>query len=95
MDGLPSKGRISQSQRVANRVGLLTIHDYPHILDKTIDDLDNLQCGDPALFQGESIQPFQHHLIGIPSKELVYKCPCAALSQIKCQRGGAHQVVFV
>jgi hypothetical protein len=88
MDDLPSKGRISQSQRVATRVSLLTIHDNPHILDKTIDDLENLRCGDPTLVQGELIQPFQHqwhHLIVIPSKELLYKCPCVALSQIKCQ----------
>ena len=94
MDDLPSKGRISQSQRVASQVGLLTIHDNPHILDKTIDDLKNLRCGDPTLVRGESIKPFQHHLIVIPSKELLYKCSCVALSQIKCQQGGTHPVVF-
>ena len=70
MDGLPSKGSISQSRRVASRVSLLTIYDNPHIVDKTIDDLKNLRCGDPALFQGESIQPLQHHLIEIASKGL-------------------------
>ena len=44
MDGLPSNGRISQSQRVISRVSLLTvtIHDGPHILDKIIDDIKNL-----------------------------------------------------
>jgi hypothetical protein len=52
MDVLPSKGRISQSQRVSSRVSLLTIHDNPHILDKTIDDHKNLRCGDPTLVQG-------------------------------------------
>jgi hypothetical protein len=94
MDDLPSKGRISQSQRVASRVSLLTIHDNSHILDKTIDNLKNLRCGDPTLVQGESIQPFQHHLIAIPSRELLYNRPCVALSQIKCQRGSTHLVVF-
>jgi hypothetical protein len=83
MDDLPSKGIISQSQWVASRVSLLTIHDNPRIPDKTIDDLKNLRCGDPTLVQGESIQPFQHHLIVIPSKGFLYKCHCVALSQIK------------
>jgi hypothetical protein len=82
MDDLPSKGRIAQSQRVASRVSLLTIHDNPHIMNKAIDDLKNLRYGDSTLIQGKSIQPFQHHLIIIPSKELLYKCPCIALSQI-------------
>jgi len=94
MDDLPSKRRISQSQRVARQVSLLTSHDNPHILDKFIDDLKNLRCGDPTLVRGESIQPFQHHLIVIPSKELLYRYPCVALSRIKCQRGGTHRVVF-
>jgi hypothetical protein len=66
MDDLLSKGRITQSQRVAGRVSLLTIYDNPHILDKTVDDLKNLLRSDPTLVQGESIQPFQHHLIVIP-----------------------------
>ena len=75
MDVLPSKGRISQSQRVAGRIGLLTIHDSPHILDKAIDSVNNLQCGDPTLVRGESIQPFQYQLIVIPCKDLLYRCP--------------------
>ena len=85
MDDFLPEGRISQSQRVAKRASLLTtgIHDKAHILDKTIDDLKNLQCGDPTLVQGESVQPFQHHLIEISSKMLLYKRPCVALSQIK------------
>ena len=94
MDDLPSKVRISQNQRVVGRVSFLTSHDNPHILDKTIDDLKNLRCGGPTLVQGESIQPFQHHLIVIPSKELLYKWPCVVLSQIKCKRESTHLVVF-
>jgi hypothetical protein len=79
---------------MASRVSLLTIHDNPHILDKTIGDLKNLRCGDPTLVWGESIQLFQHHLIVIPSKELLYKCPWVTLSQVKCQPEGTHLVVF-
>jgi hypothetical protein len=94
MDDLPSKGKVSQGQWVASRISLLTIHDNSHILDKTIDHFKNLRCGDPSLVQGESIQPFQHHLIVIPSKDLLFKCPCVALSQIKVQGGGTHLVAF-
>jgi hypothetical protein len=82
------------NQRLARRVSLLTIHDNPYILDKTIDDLKNLRCGNLTLVQRESIQPFQYDLIEIPSKELLYKCPCVVLSQIKCQRGGTHLAAF-
>ena len=69
--GLPPKGKISKSQRVASRESLLTIHDNPHILDKAVDDLKNLRCGDPPLVHGESIQPFQYHLMVTPSKGLL------------------------
>ena len=72
-DDFPSTAIISQSQRVASQVILLTIHDNLHILDKFIDDLKNLRCGDPTLVRGESLQPFQHHLVEIPTKELLYR----------------------
>ena len=85
MDDWPPKGIISQSQRVASRISLLTIHDNPHILNNSIDDLKNLQRGGPTFVQGEPIQPFQYYLIAISFKELLNKRPCVALSQIKCQ----------
>ena len=94
MDDLPPEGRFSQSQRVASRVSLLTIHGKPHILEKTINDHKNLRCGDPTLIQGESTQPFQDRTIEIPSKELLYTYPCFPLSQIKCKREGTHLAAF-
>ncbi len=38
------------SQRETSRVSLLT-----HVLDETIDDLENFRCGDPSLVVGEAI----------------------------------------
>jgi len=38
-----------------SQVCLLTIDDYPHILDETIDNLEGLCRGRPSLIKGETI----------------------------------------
>jgi hypothetical protein len=43
-------------------VDLLTIHYYLHILDKTMDDLENLCHGLPSLVLRQSVQPLDHRL---------------------------------
>ena len=60
---------------------LLTIHDYPHILDKTVDDLEGLRCGIPSLSPGESIQLLEHRMNTVFSQKLLSIFLCVALSQ--------------
>ena len=36
-------------------MNLLTFHDYPYILNQTIDDLESLRRGHPSLVKGETI----------------------------------------
>jgi len=43
------------TQRVTNLVDLLTVGDYPHILDKTMDNLKGLCSGQFRLVLGESV----------------------------------------
>jgi hypothetical protein len=41
-------------------VHLLTIHDHPCFLDKTVDDLKSLPCGYLSLILSELVQPLEH-----------------------------------
>ena len=75
------EGRKIVSRQMVNRVYLLTTHDHPHILDKMEDEPENRRCSPSSLVRGESIQPFQRHLIVIPSRRLPYKFLWVALSQ--------------
>ncbi len=35
--------------------GLLTVHDHIHILDETVDDVENLRLGRPSFILSQSI----------------------------------------
>ena len=51
------ESRIHNTLSVTRRVRLLTAHDSRHILEKTVDHLENLECGRQSLLQGESVKP--------------------------------------
>jgi hypothetical protein len=34
----------------------LTINDYPHILNKTVDNFEGLRCSGTSLIEGQSIE---------------------------------------
>jgi hypothetical protein len=55
-DALPSGGQGDQ-QGVGDKLesGCLTIHDHPHILDETVDNLEGLCCSRTSLILGQSI----------------------------------------
>ena len=62
----------------------LTIHDCPHILDKTVEDLQGLRCRNPRLLLSESIQPLDHHsdlMVNVSFQEPLEEFLCVALSQ--------------
>jgi hypothetical protein len=62
-------------------VNLLTVNRIPHILEKTIDDLEGLRRSYPSLILGEPIQPLKHRLDVLPPEELLLdKSFCVALS---------------
>jgi len=58
--------------------GLLTVHDHPPILDKTVDDLQGLHCGSASLVLREPVEPLQHRQNVALS--FLYECDCGALS---------------
>ena len=61
---------------------LLTIHDYPHILDKTVEDLEGLRCRNPRLLLSKSIKPLDHHsdlVVNVSFQKLLNKFLCVAL----------------
>jgi len=52
-------------------VDLLTINHIPHILEKTIDDLEGLRRSYPSLIHSEPIQPPKYRLDVLPPEELL------------------------
>ena len=66
---------------------LLTIHDHPHTLDKTVDNLESLGHGSPSLGVRKSVQSLQDSLRvdNLLSEKFLYKFDCIALSNVTCQ----------
>jgi hypothetical protein len=52
-------------------VNLLTVNHIPHILEKTIDDLQGLRRSNSSLILSEPIQPLKYRLDTLPSEELL------------------------
>jgi hypothetical protein len=54
---------------VTRIVDFLTVLNDPHILDKTVDNLEGLHCGDPSLILGESAKPSDYRFDVLLSKK--------------------------
>ena len=50
-------------------VNLLTVSHIPHILEKTIDDLEGLRRSYPSLIPSEPIQPLKYRLDVLPREQ--------------------------
>jgi hypothetical protein len=50
---------------------LLTVNYIPHILEKTIDDLEGLRRSYPSLILSEPIQPLKYRLDVLPHEEFL------------------------
>ena len=87
MDAFPSRGKIVQPtadyKPITHR--LLTIHDHPHTLDETVNDLKSLGCGSQSLVACELVQPLQDCLDVLLSENFLCKFDCVALSKVTSQ----------
>src|SRR6266852_259691 len=72
-DTLPSTGKVLYTERSTSLVDLLTVHYHLHILDKTMDDLEDLCCGLPSLVLRQSVQPLDHRLYFLLANKLPNK----------------------
>ena len=72
------RGEYLKNKWVTLRVDLLTVHNYPHILDETMNNLEGLCRGYPSLILGESIQPLEYHFDVLLSKNLLNKLFCSS-----------------
>ena len=61
-DTLPSAEKDPLHQRATSSVNLLTVHYHLHILNKTMDDLEDLCCSQLSLVFCQSVQPLDHRL---------------------------------
>ena len=60
-------------------MNLLTVHHIPHILEKTMDDLEGLRRSHPGLIPSEPIQPMKYRLdVLSPEEQLLDKRFCDA-----------------
>jgi hypothetical protein len=55
IDALPSTGKELSGREQTSKVCFLTIDDYPHILNETVDNLEGWCYGRPSLIEGETI----------------------------------------
>jgi hypothetical protein len=77
--------RIPTLSRKRNNVGTgrtLTIHYRPPMSDKTVNNLEGLSRGRPALIQREPIQPLDRRLDVLLSPKLTHKFLCVLFSQL-------------
>ena len=52
---------------------MLTFNHIPHILEKTMYDLERLRCSHPSLILSEPIQPLKYRLDVLPPEGLLEK----------------------
>ena len=77
------EGKTLNTKRRESLVDLLTVHYHFHILNKAVDDLECLRCGDPSLVQGESVQPLKDSLdVFLSTNELLEKFSWVSLNQV-------------
>ena len=69
IDVLPSRERILRTTAGIGLVDLLTVNHIPHILEKTIDDLEGLRGSYPSLIPGEPIQSLKYRRDVLPPEE--------------------------
>ena len=69
----------------------LTVHDHPHILDETVDDLKSLSCGSPSLILRESVESLQNRLNVLIS--FLEEFDCIALSRATRELERTHHIV--
>jgi len=72
---------------------LLTVHDYRHILDKAVDDLQSLSRARPSLVFCASVQPLQKCIDPHSSESLLHEFDYVALSKVTRQQEWAHLIV--
>src|SRR6266852_8114666 len=82
------------SQWLTSQIYFLTVYNYPHIQEETIDDLKSLRCRHPGLVLGQSVQPPKDSLDIILSEKFLSKFLCTALSQEIRQQRRTHSVVL-
>jgi hypothetical protein len=61
--------------------GILTAHDNPPVLDKTINNFEGLRSSCPGLVESESVHALQDRFDLILSENVPYEFLCAALSE--------------
>ena len=74
-------------------MGLLTVHDHPHILDETVNDLQSLSYDNPRLVLRESFESLQDRFNVLLS--FLYKFDWVGLSKATPQRERTYWIVHV
>jgi len=85
-------GRVFDGAQITSQVYSLTVHDDPHILDETVDNLERLSSSSPGLVNRESVEPMQDSLDFLLSENFLYKFDCVALSEVTRRRKQTHSI---
>jgi hypothetical protein len=94
-DDFPSRKEGIQQTAGYEKAHSLTLHELPHVLNETVDDLESLGCGSPNLILRESVQPLQDRLDVLLPEKFLYKFDFVVLSKVSrpSQREHTHSIV--
>jgi hypothetical protein len=67
---------------VISQINLRTIHDYFHVIHKSVDHFEGLRDGHPTLLPSETVKPLQHGLDLALSQQLRCEFLCTSLSYL-------------
>ena len=93
MNDLPSKENSVQEMPDYKPGSSLTIHKFPHILNKSVDNSERMSCRNPSLLLGQSVKPLEDCLDILLLEKFLYKFDYVGMRKEKRRQEKAHLIV--
>jgi len=93
MDALPSREKSIQEMPDCKPSSLLTIHELPHILDKSMDNSERMSCRSLCLVSRQSVKPLEDCLDVLLLEKFLHKFDCVVLSKVRRWQERTHLIV--
>ena len=93
MDALPSREKSIQELPGYKPSLMLTIHELPHVLDKSVDNSEGMSCSSLGLISRQPVKPLQDCLDVLLLEKILYEFNCVVLSKVKHRRERTHLIV--
>ena len=83
MDALPPREKSIQEAPDYKPSSLLTIHEFPHVLDESVDNSERMSCSILGLVSRQSVKPLEDCLDVRLIEKFLHKFDCVVLSKVK------------